>query len=120
MASQAMPDSAVASRRNSVVTLSRSLKVGMITDNCSGPVAGSGIPGTDWTASFMAQHISGAPDDAKRPRKTGIHAKTGEKSGQNRPQNANDHERRGARTSGATELFRGRPSAGAVKRRRRR
>jgi hypothetical protein len=66
-------------------------------------------------ASFMAQHISGALGDAKRPAQSGqIATKSGENS-QNRPQNANDHEQHGARTSGAAEPFRGRPGAGALK-----
>jgi hypothetical protein len=56
--------------------------------------------------------------------------KTAEWKGQNRPKwhgfrktprkNANDHGTEGARTSGAAELFSGRPSAGAIKHQRRR
>jgi hypothetical protein len=63
----------------------------MITESCSEPAASGGFPETNWTVSFMAQHISGASGDAKpcpQPGKSDAkRGKTGQtgQMGKNRP-----------------------------------
>src|SRR4051794_3063789 len=87
MTSQARPASAVSSLRNRAMTLSRSLKVGTTTDN-SGVTTAVPCPGL--MASFMRQRISPTPRDAKAH---GAKDPLGRsKTGQKRPENANDHE----------------------------
>src|SRR4051812_39529455 len=67
---------------------------------------------------MRAKRISAAYRAAKaRASKTPVKKR---ETGLKCPKNANDHEQRGARTSGAAKLFRGRPGAGAIKRQRRR
>jgi len=91
MTSQAFPASAASSRRNSVVTLSRSLKVGTTTESCGVATACGGLSGPGLMASFMRQHISdrlrGSQGGVKVQIKPGM-----PKIGQNGPRNANDHE----------------------------
>ena len=61
MTSQALPASAVSSRRYSVVTLSRSLKVGTTTESAGVATACGGLSGPGLMASFMRQRISDSP-----------------------------------------------------------
>src|SRR4051794_39321570 len=90
MTSHAIPASAASSLRNSAVTLSRSLKVGTTTDNCGMVVACDEDPCPGRIASFMRQRISPGAGDAKARRPP--EASGGQKTGQNDPRNANDHE----------------------------
>src|SRR5277367_5540140 len=53
MTSHATAASVVSSRRNSAVTLSRSLKVGTTTESCGKPVVSGGFSGPGLMASFM-------------------------------------------------------------------
>ncbi len=65
MTSQLTPASATSSRRNSVVTLSRSLKVGTMTASCGVETACRRLSGPGLMASFMRKRISAASSEAK-------------------------------------------------------
>src|SRR3954454_8656048 len=88
MNSQTIPASAASSFRNRAMTLSRSLKVGTTTDNSG--VTAAWVPCPGLVASCMRQRISPGSGRAKAQRTD--HGLGLEKTGQNSPKNANDHE----------------------------
>src|SRR5258708_2107517 len=94
MTSKAMPASAVSSRRNSVKTLSRSLKEGTTTESAGKAMACGGFWGPGLMASFMRAKRISAPSGEAKAELQSLGVGREKKRAKKRPQNANDHEQR--------------------------
>ena len=116
--SQGMPASVASSRRYSTVTLSRSLKVGTTTESCGKPAACDGVSGPGLMASFMSgQRISAAAGRCQgRHWNVTLGGENGPKQAPKMPTTTN----RGRAYIRRSQTIHGRPSAGALKRQRRR